>query len=183
MEFIKYIDKKNIITEAFAEVDNMEPTTEGWGKIAASLIFGNLGNVIHWAFSMTNLQQLGKNKEFVNYIKTECNKILKEEQRKDKSVTKNCPNGPLKMFQRWWHGSDDVPFFSLGRWLNWRSDWVDDKLFLDDIEGFNITYFFDTDHVDAIVVVLWSADKEKFIGRRIPEPKKSDLAKIINKEN
>ena len=31
MQFINYIDNKKIITEAFAEVDNMEPTTEGWG--------------------------------------------------------------------------------------------------------------------------------------------------------
>lgn len=183
MEFIKYIDKKNIITEAFAEVDNMEPATEGWQKLIVQWLFGNIGSAGHWAFSMSNLKELGKNKDFVNYVKTECNKILKEEQRKDKSITKNCPNGPLKMFQRWWHGSDTVPFFSVGRWTNWRSDWEDDLLFLDDIDGFNITYFYDTDHVDAIVVVLWSADREKFIGRRIPAPEKGELAKIIHKEN
>ena len=29
MEFLKYIDNKNIITEAFTEV--LEPVNEGWG--------------------------------------------------------------------------------------------------------------------------------------------------------
>lgn len=191
MKFTNYIENKEIVSEAFNEV-NSEVATEGWALILARLATNfvkagpsgiiNPANV-HWLISATNLNKLTKNKDFTGYIKKECDRILAEEKKSDKSVTKDCPNGPLKMFERWWHGSDDVPFFSLGRWLNWRSVWLDDKIWLDSIGGYNITFFYDTDHVDAIVVVLWSEDKEKFIGRRIPEPKKGDLQKIIRKEN
>lgn len=182
MKFINYTENRNIIAEAFSEVENMEPATEGWGKFLAAFLGGATGNALHWAFSATNLNQLTKNKDFVNYVKKTCDDILAQERRKDKSVTKECPNGPLKMFERWWHGSDDVPYFSFGRWLNWRSDWLDDKTWLSNIGGYNITFFYDTDHVDAAVVVLWSENKQKFIGVRLPEPKKGELQRVFRKE-
>ena len=186
MKFMNYIENKDIVTEAFEEA--LAPVSEGWGYVLARWLGWGAGvgiinaTNVHWVASMANLNKLLKNEQLKKYIKDACNKLLKEEQKKDKSVTKDCPKGPIKSLQSWWHGNDELDFFDSSRWTTWRSDFREDIILPTDVDGFNLTFFFDADHIDAVVVVFYSKDRDKFIGRSLPGPDNKEVSKMFHKE-
>ena len=184
MKFLDYCDNSNIITEAY-EMAEVKAVSEGWGYVftgIASLIDGGLTHTLNFWMSAANLKKIMNNKQLRSYISKECNRLLKEEQRKDKSVTKNCPSGPIKALSRLWHGNDELPFFDSSRWMNFRSDIREDIVCDTIVDGFNITFFYDADHIDAAVVVFYSKDRDSFIGRRLAAPTNAEAAQMFRHE-
>ena len=184
----------NIIMEAFIDgfgTPEKTPITEGWGTVLVKVLgtlstTANMGGaaVMATASKISNdfLRQALKDKEIVKYIKGECDKILKEEKKKDKSVTKKMPSGVIASIKRWWHSDDGIKIISWTRIAHWRNRYEDDLLYNFDVDGYNITFFYDTDHIDAAVVVLYSEDTNAIFGRVIPAPSKADLSKSFHKE-
>lgn len=161
---------------------NNHPVEEGWGTLLASMFMGPAGYATAVALSVMNIKQFSQNKDIRKYIDDECKKILKEEQRKDKSVTSDLPNDCITLLKRWWHNNDEVGFFSRTNWLHFKNTYVSDKFIDIKINNWTITYWGDTDHIDAAVVLLYSKEKDNIIGRRIPAPKSEKLSKLFHRE-
>ena len=181
----------NIVMESFHEGFNATkhtPITEGWGSILISIAelipvgATQVAGIAARQISGDFLNQAMKDKELTKYIKNECDKILKAEKANDKSVTKKMPSGFMNAFKRWWHSDDETGVFSWTRMAHYKSNYNDDLNYHIDIDGYNITFFYDSNHIDAAVVVLYSEEKKAFFGKRINAPEKADLAKSFHKE-
>lgn len=167
----------------FMEVYDGTPVQEGWGALLTRFIPQLYGaRIIQKQISNDFLRETLKGSDVKKYIKDTCDKILKNEKKQDKSVTKKMPSGVTAAISRWWHSDDTVSLFTWSRLANFRNTYEDDLIYNFDVDGFNITFFYDTDHIDAAVVVLYSEEKDQVFGRRIPAPDKADLAKYFHKE-
>ena len=174
MNFTHLLGNENIIKEAY---DAVHPVEEGWGTFFSSFLqVGPInGQAVAFVISSDNLQKALRDKKVYKYVKTECDKIFAAERKHDKSITKDLPHGFFNMMSRWWHDTDEVPYFSWARRLHFRSHWLT-KLFCNcTVDGYTTTFFYDSDHIEALTVELYSKDKDQIKGYRLPAPKNNNL--------
>lgn len=175
------------------ESAELEVVQEGWGTALARAVHflapaGNLsaaGNIARTAIgiiSNSKLKTMLGNEKMKKYLLDQCKTILKEEQKRDKSVVAKIPGDPMSLISRWWHNNDEVGFFSKPNFMQQHDDWIDDAIFDLKVGEFTTTFWYDTDHIDAAVVILYSKDKNKCLGRRIPAPTNKELAEIFHAE-
>ena len=158
--FMQLTNERDIVSEAF------NPVTEGWGTYMMK------GGLVNMVVSQQNLQNLFRNKDLVNYIEKECKRILSECRKKDKSVTNKLPSGFLNDLKKWWHNNDEEGFFSWTNFAHYKdtsSDYLAVK-----IPDFYISVFFDTDHIQSVVVVLYSEQGDRFFGKKLNPPAKEN---------
>ena len=165
----------------FAQV--YEPVEEGWGTALNRFLIGNPAiSTGIGIISNSVLSGFLKNPKMQKYLQDQCKRLLKEEQRKDKTVTAKIPGDPITLIKRWWHNNDEVGFFSKPNFLQQHDDWIDDAVFDLKVAGFTTTFWYDTDHIDACVVIFYSPTYSRCIGRRIPAPTNKELAAIFHEE-
>ena len=178
----------------FAQV--YEPVEEGWGiTLMRSLMFlggGPVGLAVGSRISLpyklaglisnSNLSKMLKHPKMQKYLLDECNKLLKEEQKKDKSVTGKVPSNPIAALKRWWHNNDEVGMFSKSNLMNFKDDWMDDMFFDLKVGEFTTTFWYDTDHIDAAIVLFYSKDTGTCFARRIPAPSNAELKSMFHEE-
>ena len=134
-------------------------------------IIGTLSNL--------KLKKLLNDPKLQKYLQQECQKLLKEEQKKDSSVTAKIPKDIPTLVSRWWHNNDEVGFFSKPNFLMQHDDWIDDEVFDLKVGNFVTTFWYDTQKIDAAVVIFYSAKYDKCIGRRIPAPSDKQLKEMF----
>lgn len=86
------------------------------------------------------------------------------------------------MVKRWWHNNDDVGFWSRPSFLSDSNNLLEDKIFKLGVGQYNVTFWYDSDHIDAAVVLLYSKDHDKCIGKRLKPPKYGDVANKFKSE-
>lgn len=202
MEFIKYIDNKEIITEAFAEVEAVE---EGWGYaladyltfvggtgagLAIGSLAGPVGGVIgagvgagvaKYSFDKyirSNLDKLLKEKPIAKYIKDTCDKILakKKKELKDNSLTKD--------FSWKWNSVanvDELPGF-MDSLKHTIANTKDFEALAKVLDGYHLYIMYDSDHIQRIIFYAKSKKTDKIYGWTVPAPTKEDLKKLFHKE-
>ena len=171
------------VEEDYSEFDVVQ---EGWGTALNRFLnftkyAGAIGHAIG-IISNVKLKKFLANEKMQKYLADQCKTILKDEQKRDPSVQAKIPGDPLSLISRWWHNNDEVGFFSKPNFMQQHDDWIDDAVFNLKVEGFTTTFWYDTDHIDACVLILYSKDKNQCIGRRIPAPTSKELAEIFHAE-
>ena len=143
-----------------------------WGGVALGKIIGTISNA--------NLSKLLKNPKMQKYLVQACDKLYKEEKAKDKSITAKLPSDPITMIKRWWHNNDEVGFFSKPNFLMQHDDLIDDSVFDLSVGTYTTTFWYDTEDITAAVVMFYSQDKDKIVGRRLPAPTDKELRQMFH---
>lgn len=177
-------DCMKIFNESYG--DPVMPVEEGWGTLLnrffnPTVTKGTIGNIIG-VISNDRLSKFLKHPKMKKYLEGECNRLLKEEQKKDKSVIAKIPGDPISLIKRWWHNNDEVGFWSKPNFMQQHDDWIDDAIFDLKVGQFTTTFWYDTDHIDAAVVIFYSKDRDACLGRRIAAPAAKDLAEMFHEE-
>ncbi len=162
-----------------------EPVEEGWGAFLykfASFVLPRPLNVIKAVASNMMLKKLLNDAHVKKYLHDECKKLLEEEKKKDPTVTAKLPYDPITLVKRWWHSNDGVGPFSRPAFMHDSNNLLEDKVFNLGVNGFTTTFWYDSDHIDAAVVLFYSKKHDKCIGRRIPTPKSGEVAKKFKEE-
>ena len=63
-----------------------------------------------------------------------------------------------------------------------HDDWIDDAIFDLKVGQFTTTFWYDTDHIDAAVVIFYSQTRDACLGRRIPAPSNQELKLMFHEE-
>ena len=162
---------------------------EGWGYLFFKYLdptallpvgvplHGSIGKAVFEVISSNKLNKIVNNPIMKKYLSNTCDEILQKLKKDtgDKSWTAKMPSGFINAFKRMWHGSDELGFFHGSRWTNFRSTFWEDQYYHVNTTGYNITFFYDSDHIDAAIVTFYSPEKDQIIGKRIPEPSKQEL--------
>ena len=178
------------VTEAATTEEDIEMVQEGWGTALARAVkylgpagkisgAANLAGTAIGIISNSKLKTMLKNEKLKKYLLDQCKAILKDEQKRDKSVVAKIPGDPMSLISRWWHNNDEVGFFSKPNFMQQHDDWIDDAVFDLKVGEFTTTFWYDTEHIDAAVVILYSKDRNQCLGRRIPAPTNKELAEIF----
>lgn len=153
---------------------NIQATNEGWGLALTLPIPGSvvlLAGVR--AYSKNNLHKIFKNKKLVTYVEKECKAKMLELKKNDKSITNILPTGFLNDIAKWWHNTDEADLNTYAGLSHFKE--TGSKYLTLKIPNYYISVFFDTDHIEAIVCVYYSKNKQKFVGKRLTPPTKKDL--------
>lgn len=162
-----------------------EPVDEGWGTFLykfASFVLPRPLNAVKAVTSNLILKKLLSERDVKSYLLSQCKSILESERKKDPTITNKLPADPITLVKRWWHNSDGVGFFSRPSFLNDSNNLLEDKLFGLNVGQFNVTFFYDSDHIDAAVLLLYSKKHDKCKGVRIPAPKAGSVANKFKSE-
>ena len=162
-----------------------EPVEEGWGAFLykfASFVLPRPINGIKAIASNLVLKKLLSDRDVMSYLKSECDRILAQERKKDPSITQKLPSDPITLIKRWWHNNDGVGFWSRPSFLSDSNNLLEDKIFKLGVGQYNVTFWYDSDHIDAAVVLLYSKDHNKCIGKRLKPPKHGDASNKIKSE-
>lgn len=164
---------------------NLGGVINGAGKIAAGsnmVQAADIAGRVIGTISNITLKRLLDNPKMKKYLEGQCAKLFKEEQRKDKSITADIPTNVTTLIKRWWHNNDEVGFFSKPNFLQQHDDWIDDLVFDLKVGKYITTFWYDTSHIDAAVVIFYSKNKDTCVGRRIPAPSDKELKRIFYQE-
>ena len=170
---------------AAAKAGNLGGVFGGAGKIiqgSQMIQAGTIAGRVIGTISNVTLKRLLDNPKMKKYLEGQCTKLLKEEQKKDKSITADIPTNVTTLVKRWWHNNDEVGFFSKPNFLQQHDDWIDDLVFDLKVGKFVTTFWYDTSHIDAAVVLFYSKDRDTCVGRRIPAPSDKELKEIFHQE-
>lgn len=159
---------------------------EGWGYLLTTwfgpqIRIGNSSvNVLRGGleiYSEVNLKKLMSTPAMAKYFKEQCEKLHAELKKTsgNKNWTEKIPSGPINAIKRLYHGTDGIGFFDGVRWTNFRSTWWEDKIWHVNTNGYNITFFYDSDHIDAAVVLFYNTELDQIVGKRIPAPTSDKL--------
>ena len=165
--------------------------TEGWEYLFFNYLdptspiggipgYGTIGRTALELISSANLEKIVNHPKMSKYFKKTCDQMLQKLKKEtgNKTWTAKLPGGFVNAFKKMWHGSDELGFFHGSRWTNFRSTFWEDKFYHVNNFGYNITFFYDSDHIDAAVVLFYDQASDRIIGKRIPEPSKEDLRLI-----
>ena len=86
------------------------------------------------------------------------------------------------MAKTWLHKKDGIDTLSKTNLMHESNGLIDDKIFNLRISNYAITFFYDTDHIDAAVLLLYSKDRDTVIGRRIAAPTSGELTNKFKQE-
>lgn len=146
----------------FAQV--YEPVEEGWGHLASALTLPTgIGYVL---LQWHNIKKVMGDPKVQKYIKSECDRLLKEEKKSNKTATPKIPSGlsnflkknsalrnNTKLMERLKNPSGGQ--FNIGQ--------------------YTVVPFGDTDHVESIIVLFYIGDSDNVVGRKLKPPTKQDL--------
>lgn len=164
--FYNIHDNKEIVQEAISEY---EVATEGWGTVAALILGAYTGGLSSLAVSVISLDKLRKlmaNPVIQKYIAKTCEEHFKKFKKHYKNITLEIPKETIKSF-----------FFRK------RSN---DNTFLEDMKNagkdrftinnkYEIIAYGDTDHIEAVFLLLYNPDTDTLYRSRIPAPTKKEL--------
>ena len=166
-------------------MQHYEPVEEGWGMAlynVASWVLPTKVNAPKAILSNMMLKKILDNKELRKYIIAQCDEILKNEQAHDKSVTTKLPSNPIALLKTWFKKKSVIKTISKTNLMHDSNNLLEDKLFDLKLGKYTTTFWYDTSHIDAAIVVLYSKDKDQIFGKRIPAPKSGELKKSFHKE-
>ena len=161
------------------------PVDEGWGAVLsrlASFVLPTPINMVKCVASNAILKELINDKDLKKYLKTQCDRIYKQERKTDSSITPQLPSDPITMAKTWLHKKDGIDTLSKTNLMHESNGLIDDKIFNLRISNYAITFFYDTDHIDAAVLLLYSKDRDTVIGRRIAAPTSGELTNKFKQE-
>lgn len=143
----------------------LEPTTEGWGMLAALVL--PFGLPAATALSLANIKKITSDKIFKSYIKSQCdkeyNKLRKEYGDCIKKVTPNDLKDYLnKKSISSYHSNTATKIKNA---LNYKTE----------INGYEIYLNGDTTHIQWVTVMFYNEKTNKLISKRITPPSKKDL--------
>ena len=188
-KFSKLEGQDVIIESTLAEIT---PIEEGWGTVVAGIgtaagarlssIIGlkaagaiSLGSYAAGKYinikANGDLAKLFSIDELKNYVKDQCDKILKEEQEKDPSVTPSLPGGFIKWLKKQFTDKK----------VGWAESIMNSGEIKTEVGPYSIYAIGDTDSIGKITVMLYSKDKNNFFVKVINPPTKDFIEKIKNK--
>jgi hypothetical protein len=162
MIFTQITGNDNIIQEV------LQPIEEGWGVVASwffNIQTAGAAPLATMLMSSSNLKKLLRNPKLNKYIVNACRGVLSKEKKRDSSVINKDPRGFIDKFRANWHGDDDTTVWE--RWAHYGIAYR--------IGGFYVFFWCDTDHIQAARVVLYSQNRNAFMGIEIPAPTKEEL--------
>lgn len=162
-----------------------EPVDEGWGLALyniASWVLPKEINVPKAILSNMALKKLLNDPSLKKYLISKCDEILKAEQARDKSVTTKLPSNPINLLKTWFKKKGNVKTLSKTNLMHDSNNMFEDKIFDIKLGKYTATFWYDSDHIDAAVVILYSKDKDQVFGRRIQAPKSGEIKKTFHKE-
>ena len=184
------LDQQDIMVES--TLAELNPVEEGWGTLCLALggMIGTgvgrmgkpgLGGAIMLGSAAANryimikssadLKKLFDLNEIKEYVKTECGKILKEEQEKDPSVTPDLPGGIIKWIKKQFTDKK----------VGWAEAIMNTGEIKTEVGPYSIYAIGDTDSIGKITVMLYSKAKNNFFVKVIPPPTKEFIAKLKEK--
>ena len=183
MQFTKHCENKEIVAECISSV--YEPVEEGWGLAISRLIpIVNLASDFVGLYKTHKVAKILEEPKMAKYIEKECDKVLKAEQKKDSSVSaKNTGSIWKKIISAFKVRDFNMNEVSpIENFKHWYAEYKTSNGDVASIKEYEIGVLYDTDHIQAIFVILYSADRNKYLLRRIPAPSNEELAKIFHKE-
>ena len=185
------LDQQDIMVES--TLAELNPVEEGWGTLCLALggmvgsgigrITGKpglggaivLGSAAAGRYvtikSSADLKKLFDLNEIKEYVKTECGKILKEEQEKDPSVTPDLPGGLIKWIKKQFTDKKISEMESI----------MNNGEIKTEVGPYSIYAIGDTDSIGKITVMLYSKAKNNFFVKVLPPPTKEFIAKLKEK--
>ena len=129
-------------------------------------------NIPLTVISIDNVDRIIHNPKVEKYIESQCKEILAEEKKRDRSVTKEMPSGLLNAMAISYEGDRTLSLKNSLKNVGVHTI----------VKGFYCVPYGDTDHLEGVSVVLYSKNRDKFIGRRIAAPTKQALKDLGFKE-
>ena len=173
------LDGQDVVIES--TLNDMTPVEEGLsvGGWAALLIVA--ANLIGVGVGVYKEDRLKKSEEVFNklfsineisdYVKKECDEILKEQQKADPSVTQNLPSGFMNWIKK---NLTDKNISSFDKENN-------DNLIKTKVGTYNIYAVGSFTNIGKVVVMLYSKDRNDFFTQIIPLPPKELIKKVKEK--
>ena len=179
MEFLKHCDNKNIVMECSEDI----VVSEGWGTVLAKM-GGLVGTVIGQSINLKKVKQMITEPKMAAYIKGECERILKEQQKENPNVDKISADGKIKhvvalLKSRY---KDDTIVGPIENRNHWRAYFSENDNVGSIIGGFRIEILYDDKHIQKIILYLYDKEKNKYYLFNIPAPTDEELSKIFHKE-
>ena len=180
MEFLKHCDNKNIVMECSEDI----VVSEGWGIFLSKSVLGSAADMIGNKLNAKKLNEMISKPEVANYIKGECERILKEQQKENPNVDKISADGKIKhvvalLKSRY---KDDTIVGIIEKKNHWRAYFSENDNIGSIIGGFRIEILYDDKHIQKIILYLYDKEKNKYYLFNIPAPTDEELSKIFHKE-
>lgn len=180
MEFLKHCDNKNIVMECSEDI----VVSEGWGIFLSKSVLGSAADMIGNKLNAKKLHEMISKPEVANYIKGECERILKEQQKENPNVDKISADGKIKhvvalLKSRY---KDDTIVGPIENRNHWRAYFSENDNVGSIIGGFRIEILYDDKHIQKIILYLYDKEKNKYYLFNIPAPTDEELSKIFHKE-
>ena len=164
------LDGQDIVVES--ALNDIVEEGSGWGILGAALILtGTSLTIASYNYAEKSeimFNKLFSIKEISDYVKKECDKILKEQQKADPSVTQNLPSGIINYIKKTF---TDKNFTKVDTMHN--HNYVKTKVGTYNI--YAIGNFYD---IGKVVVMLYSKDRNDFFTQPIPLPPKELIKEI-----
>lgn len=142
-----------------------EPTYEGWG-LAIDHLFA--GGFFTKGKAFNTIYYLLKNSKIRKYVKQQCDKLFADERKTVKDITTKLPRDVVNAIKDGRSVKEITSGITLGFIL--RNICVNDN-----ISGYTVLAYGDTDHIERIYLALYSPSQNKCIGKIIPPPTDKEL--------
>ena len=160
--------QSKLMNKYFKHSPNVEPVTEGWGSVAAWFFFNWVGYLGAFIFSEANVRKLMHEKSIQKYIADESKKIFNKEQKAHKDLQKKLPKGIKAAIKEMMARRTEYSFLNA----------IKNFPFGYELMGWNILVWGDTDHIEKVVLTLYSPSEDRYICRALPAPTKNDLKRL-----
>lgn len=142
-----------------------EPVNEGWG-LAIDYLFA--GGFFTNDKAFNTVYYLLKNPKIRKYVKQQCDKLFADERKTVKDITTKLPRNITDAIKDGRTVKDITNGITLG--FIFKNLCVNDN-----ISGYTILAYGDTDHIERIYLALYSPSQNKCIGKIIPSPTDKEL--------
>lgn len=176
MKFTQY--EPQIVAEAFQEI---EVTTEGWGRalaiglglaaapvtlgfsaVVSSLVVSAIDNIFD-----TKVAEAIKSPAIKKYIIDSCDKVFKEENKKNHNITSKIPSGWIRVYRNYQKDDINVP---------WYIGIINSSTAREFSLGKYTVYFYgDSDGIKTAFVVLWDEAVNAPVVRKIAAPTNKEI--------
>ena len=179
MEFLKHCDNKNIVMECSEDM----VVSEGWGAVLTKVLGGPIGLAVGDYINSKKVKKMITDPKMAQYIKGECERILKEQQEDDSSITKELSGSGWQQAKAILtsKGENSTKGF-IDNMKYWKKIYSPFDEIGEAIGGFRIDVLADNSHIQKVVLWLYSKDKEKYLLFNVPAPSDEELSKIFHKE-
>ena len=181
MEFLKHCDNKNIVMECTEDI----VVSEGWGVMLSKSFFGTgIADTVGNKLNAKKLNEMISKPEVANYIKGECERILKEQKKINPNIDKVSADGKIKhviaLLKSRYNDESRVGFIE--DWRHWRAYFSENDTIGSTVGGFRVEVLYDNSHIQKVILYLYDKEKNKYYLFNIPAPSDEEVSKIFHKE-